>query len=113
MASPKVLPEVRIILERLQPGERAIELDPPDNIGHRTKLGGEPDFIQPGQKPMCRQCRQTMTFIAQIDSIDGLDEYTPAGIVHPEENYMFGDAGMIYVYLCFECLEAVSEVQCY
>jgi hypothetical protein len=60
----------------------------PDNLGFRTKFGGNADHIQnagDGRKA-CDVCGHAMHFIAQIDSFeDG----------HPDPQFMFGDVGMI------------------
>ena len=107
MNKPQPLPEVGVILQRLQPGQKAVPLDYPDNIGKRTKLGGEPDWAQEGEVPVCPECGDLMTFVAQIDSID----YSGWG--KADELYMFGDVGMIYVFYCLECNETTSVVQGY
>jgi hypothetical protein len=105
----KTLSEVRVILQRLQPGERAVELDYPDNLGKRTKLGGEPDWIQSPESTLC-SCGAELTFVAQIDSID---DHGASGIPYNQQEYMFDDVGMIYVFFCSECGEATSFVQGY
>jgi uncharacterized protein YwqG len=79
--------EYRVRLERVPPGERAVTLPYPANLGQRTKLGGEPDWIQGDETPVCAECNQPMSFVAQIDSID----YTGRLGSGP---YMFGDVGM-------------------
>jgi len=71
----------------------------PPEIGTRHKLGGEPDFIQGDDYPICRDCRQRMTFYAQLDSIN--------------DQFCLGDCGMIYIFVCFGCLESTSIIQCY
>jgi hypothetical protein len=106
------LPEIGVILRRLEPGERAYDPDGDDIIGNRTKLGGEPDWIQYDETPACPGCyRDTMTFIAQIDSVDYSGDYPSKK--NEDEQYMFGDVGMIYVFYCFECGEVHSILQCY
>jgi uncharacterized protein YwqG len=95
-------------------GERAVRLKDPDNLGLRTKLGGKPDWIQDDQTPTCRSCRKSMTFIAQIDSIEHDSDKNPLRrdcLGH--QDYMFGDVGMIYVFFCFDCGRTASEFQCY
>jgi hypothetical protein len=67
-----------------------------EDIGHR--LGGQPDFIQSPEVPKC-SCGKAMAFYAQLDSIN--DDFVIAG------------CGMIYVFLCFDCLEAKSVLQSY
>ncbi len=68
-------------------------------IGERSKLGGEPDFIQGDETPQCPGCRMPMTFYAQLDSLD--------------DDIMLADCGMIYVFVCFDCNETVSILQSY
>jgi uncharacterized protein YwqG len=107
----KVLPEIRVKLERCEPGEKAVSLEDPDSLGLRTKLGGEPDRIQPGSEtPTCRLCGNPMTFVAQIDSVEHWSEHNPLAKCPFEQHqdYMFGDVGMIYVWFCFGCLETTS-----
>jgi hypothetical protein len=38
-----------------------------------------------------------MSFVAQIDS--------------PDDSYMFGDAGLLYVFYCADCYRATALVQ--
>ena len=65
-------------------------------IGKRHRLGGQPD--KKVTVPVCPECRQKMTFYAQLDAIGQSDEYDIA------------DAGLIYVYLCFDCFEVQALV---
>jgi uncharacterized protein YwqG len=102
----EVYPEYRVRLEPVPAGEAAVPEQYPENLGQRTKLGGEPIWIQTEQVPECPHCQQPMAFVAQIDSIDH-DGYGGRG------PYMFGDVGMIYVFYCNECTEAQAVVQCY
>ena len=100
---PRELPEIRVTLERVRKGQRAVPLDYPDNIGVRTKLGGKPEWIQGEQTPECQACRSPMTFLAQIDSIDHDNKHNPLRRRYGHQDYMFGDVGMIYVFWCFNC----------
>ena len=86
----------------------------PDKLGVRSKLGGEPDWVQVPEVPKCRECKQPMTFIAQIDSIEHDERHNPHAIdcLSGQQQYMFGDVGMIYVFMCFGCMETKSIVQC-
>ncbi|WP_039916753.1 YwqG family protein [Cellvibrio mixtus] len=68
-----------------------------ENIGSRNKLGGEPDFIQGEDVPICEDCKKRMTFYAQLDSIN--------------DEYCIADCGMIYVFMCFECNNVKSIIQ--
>ena len=67
-------------------------------IGHRSKVGGKPDFIQRGTTPRCR-CGDEMTFYAQIDSVG--------------DDLMLADCGMLYVFVCFGCFEATAFIESY
>lgn len=59
------------------------------NYGKRNKLGGEPDWIQGDNTPSCPSCGKRMTFYGQLDSVN--------------DRIMIDDAGMIYVFYCFDC----------
>lgn len=108
------LPEIRVRLERVPAGERAIELDYPDNLGQRTKLGGAPDWIQGDETPECSECGEPMSFVAQIDSIEHDSPRNPLHRRFPTpKDYMFGDVGMIYVFFCFPCGQSTSLHQGY
>jgi hypothetical protein len=114
MAKPRQLPEIRVILKRVRPGERAVSLDYPDNLGLRTKLGGEPDWIQGDNAPQCESCGEPMTFVAQIDSIEHDNKHNPLRRdCLGNQDYMFGDVGMIYVFYCFDCCQPACLDQCY
>src|SRR5262245_2749848 len=106
---PKKLREYRMDLERVAAGQRAVD---PDALGERSKLGGDPDWIQYDQTPICTNCNRPMTFLAQIDSIEHNSDSNPHRCRSGKQEYMFGDVGMIYVFLCLECLQTKSVVQC-
>lgn len=67
------------------------------NVEPGHKLGGSPDWIHGSEVPACRDCKQAMTFYGQLDSVG--DEVTLA------------DAGMIYVFVCFDCYTTTSVLQ--
>src|SRR5262245_60238859 len=111
---PKRFAEIRVRLERVPPGERAVKLKYPDNLGLRTKLGGKPDWIQTDETPDCPGCSQPMSFVAQIDSIEHDSQKNPLRKDCLEnKDYMFGDVGMIYVFFCHQCCEPGCIHQCY
>lgn len=115
MPDRKRLPEVRVLLERVKRGTRAVPLDYPANLGLRTKLGGEPDWIQSDETPVCESCGEPMDFVAQIDSIEHENKNNPlskSALGH-QQDYMFGDVGMIYVFFCFGCLQPTCLSQDY
>lgn len=63
--------------------------------GHRHRIGGEPSFL-PDPCPRC-SCDEEMTFYGQLDSLN--DEIT------------LDDAGVIMVFVCFDCFEAEAMVR--
>jgi hypothetical protein len=114
MSEPTHLPEIRVCLEGVPPGQSAVPLDYPDSRGCRTKLGGEPDWVQNDNTPECSCCGQAMTFVAQIDSIAEGPWHTYRHHKYLDaKGYMFGDVGMIYVFFCYECLQADCVFQCH
>jgi hypothetical protein len=69
-------------------------------VGTRHRLGGRPNAIQ-GEvaHPPCPQCREPTTFYGQLDSIN--------------DDVCIADAGVIHVFLCFDCFEAIARVASY
>ena len=67
-----------------------------DPIGKRHRIGGEPDWIQYEEVPSC-SCEGKMTFYGQLDSLG--------------DKVCLGDCGMIYVFVCLDCLETKSVFQ--
>lgn len=113
------LPEFRVKLERVPEGDTAYPVgdDVPyhDFIGLRTKLGGDPDWVQDGGPVDCPNCRRRMVFVAQIDSVEHTNKLNPHSVdaLSDDQLWMFGDAGMIYVFFCFFCGETFSTSQSY
>ena len=107
---PKVLREYRMKFEKVPAGKAAIpDLD---KIGMRSKLGGKPDWCQSAKVPNCSDCGAPMSFIAQIDSMEHKEGYNPHAVDYDKQDYMFADVGMIYVFMCFDCMETQSVLQC-
>jgi len=67
-----------------------------DGIGQRSKLGGNPNWIQESSVPLCT-CGKEMTFYGQMDSIG--------------DQVCLADCGMIFVFVCFDCFETKSILQ--
>ncbi len=107
-----ILREYRIKFEKVPKGKKAVP--DPRKLGIRSKLGGEPDWEQSAKVPKCPDCKQAMTFIAQIDSMEHDEKHNPHRIdcLSDKQQYMFGDVGMIYVFMCLDCMETKSVVQC-
>jgi hypothetical protein len=68
-------------------------------IGTRHQLGGTPKLLQDQDWPVCSKCREKMTFYGQLDSIN--------------DEFCIADCGMIYVFICFGCIETASIVHSY
>lgn len=85
----------------------------PGKPGMRSKLGGAPDWLQAPNVPRCRACRQSMTFVAQINSMEHDEPHNPHAVscLAGQPHFMFGDVGMIYVFMCFGCMATKSIVQ--
>lgn len=54
-----------------------------------------------------------MHFIAQIDSFEHKIAGNPYAKDYDEQQFMFGDVGMIYVWFCFDCLSPLATMDCY
>lgn len=111
---PAPLREYKVKLTLCKPGERAVkEPENPDNDGLKTKLGGAPDWIQEEQWQRCAGCKAPMAFVGQIDSIEIESKKNPHSQPAGKQDYMWGDAGMIYVFYCFTCASSANVVQYY
>src|SRR3990172_1141718 len=99
----EILREYRMKFEKVPEGQKA--LPDPEQLGLRSKLGGAPDWVQRPEVPKCTDCKSPMTFVAQLDSIEHDEDYNPHAIeaLSNQQQYMFGDVGMIYVFCCFHC----------
>lgn len=97
----KTLPEYKLEMIPLSDEarqKRGFPMSEPE-IGHRSKVGGKPTFLQGEEYPICQSCGSKMTFYAQLDAIgDGFD---------------IADCGLIYVFVCFDCYETKSIIQSY
>lgn len=113
------LPEFQIELTKVSTKSEANpiagDIHEHNRIGLRSKLGGTPDWIQEAESIQCPDCCRSMIFVAQIDSIEHYNEANPHGVdpLSDEQLWMFGDAGMIYVFYCFFCGATFSTTQCY
>lgn len=57
--------------------------------GTRHHLGGKPDGLTEGEYPACEDCKKTMTFYAQVDSIG--------------DKFDLADCMVIHNFVCFDC----------
>jgi hypothetical protein len=67
------------------------------DVGQRHQLGGSPTFLQPTEWPICKACNQRMTFYGQLDSIN--------------DDFCIADCGVVFVFICFDCNEALAMLQ--
>ena len=72
---------------------RPARVDP--SIGDRHRLGGTPDRLNDRPIPACKTCGEAMTSYAQLDSL-------PAG------DFDLADAGLIHVWVCFDCFDVTA-----
>jgi hypothetical protein len=81
--------------------------------GQASKLGGTPNWLQGDETPTCPHCKEKMTFIGQLDSIEHEAKENPHSInaLSGKQHYLFGDAGLLFTFLCFECSEPKTILQ--
>lgn len=95
------IPAFRLIPEPLSEEARAL-LDRPSyvepNVGERHRLGGTPDLLEEDDWPACETCGETMTFYAQLDAL-------------PSVGFDLTDAGLIHVFICFDCFDVRALLQ--
>lgn len=67
--------------------------------GNLNRVGGHPTWVQDAEYLSCPKCKETARFLLQIDS--GLDG-----------GWMWGDAGILYVFWCDRCRWSGQHWQC-
>jgi hypothetical protein len=68
-----------------------------EDVGKRHQLGGPPARpISDADWPRCPDCGERMSFYGQLDSIN--------------DDICIADAGLISVFICFECNEVKAEI---
>jgi hypothetical protein len=74
----------------------------------KHQLGGTPVWIQGRAHLPCLLCGKAMAYIAMVDSElhIGQDGFRDHG-------HMFGDAGILYVFVCRECAVFGTTEQCF
>jgi hypothetical protein len=92
------IPPFRLIAEPLTPeAEQAAGFEWADaDIGTRHRIGGDPEDLPGIDTPRCPDCRQRMTFYGQLDSIG--------------DDFVLADAGVVAVFVCFDCFQAAARV---
>ncbi|MDJ0638136.1 MAG: hypothetical protein QNJ20_04820 [Paracoccaceae bacterium] len=95
----KVIPEIRLEIKPMtSEAASAIGFAWADTrVGKRSKIGGRPDLLQEEDQVICDVCRSEMVFYAQIDSVG--------------DEICLADAGMVFVFVCFDCFTSKSHIQ--
>jgi hypothetical protein len=93
------IPEFKLIVQATKGTEKSTPRFKwaSEEIGNRNKIGGEPNFLQEKEIPICPSCTKEMTFYSQIDSLS--------------DEIIIADCGIIYTFLCFDCVEVKSIIQ--
>lgn len=94
------IPEISLVMFPRTPEARAVVgFEWNDDAGRGHKLGGRPNWIQFDETPVCdcAKAMTTMTFYGQLDCIG--------------DRMSLGDCGMIYVFVCQECLTPKAVLQ--
>lgn len=94
----KRIPPFRLDAHPLTPDAEALagfERASPE-IGTRHRLGGEPDGVSESNYPSCPSCGVAMSFYGQLDSIG--------------DDVVLADAGVVHVFVCFDCFDAAARV---
>ncbi len=98
--SPRQLPPFRLRVEAMAP-DAARLLERPgcvwSELGERFRLGGSPE-LRNSHWPACPGCGERMSFYGQLD-----------GLPTPSE-FDLADAGLILVYVCFDCFEVAAAL---
>lgn len=68
-----------------------------------SRVGGAPSWVQSAQYPQCPDCRATMPFVMQLDSVLPVND---GGIL------LWGSGGMLYTYWCDHCAVSAHLWQC-
>jgi hypothetical protein len=106
-----VFPEVEVKLSLAKAATAKRGGDSKPEPGSRTRLGGKPLWLQSDATPICEECRKTMTFVAQIDSVANADSKL-GRFLNETDSFMFADVGMIYVFWCSGCMGTQAVLQC-
>ena len=91
------IPHVRLVPEATESSTNIGFEYAPKEIGTRHRIGGDPDWIQDEETIICDDCKEKMVFYAQVDSLS--------------DDVIIGDCGMVYVFICFDCLTTKSIIQ--
>ena len=95
---PERIPPFRLDAHPLTPEAEAaagFEWATPE-VGTRHGIGGEPEGVAESDYPRCPSCGHPMTFYGQLDSIG--------------DDFALADAGVVQVFVCFDCFDAAAQV---
>lgn len=109
---PDVLREYRVKV--IPASDAKAQRDYVEDLGLRTKFGGTPDAIQSEDDfpSRCGECGGKLHFVAQLDSFEFKSEINPNRKDYGDEQFMFGDVGLIYIWFCFDCCTPTASFQC-
>ena len=97
------IPPFKLVPQPLSPEAESLLKRPAgvwEELGERHRLGGEPS-LRNSEWPSCSACRSRMTFYAQLD-----------GLPKPS-SFDLADAGLILVYVCFDCFQVAAALDTY
>lgn len=92
----KQVPAFRLVAEPLTPEAAALKPEPYSDpvIGTRHRIGGEAP-VPEEQFPRCSMCGESMSFYGQLDSLNSIE-------------FDLADAGLIAVFVCFDCFQTAA-----
>jgi hypothetical protein len=95
----QLIPQFQLVAQAMSAEAAELEgfewADP--EVGKRHRLGGAPDGLSEDDYPRCSGCGETMSFYGQLDSIG--------------DHVVLADAGVVLVFVCFDCFTATAKVQ--
>jgi hypothetical protein len=95
------MPRFKLIPQPLSEEAEALLVRPPgvlEALGERFQLGGKP-MLHNTTWPTCPGCGEAMTFYGQLD-----------GLPKPSV-FDLADAGLILVYVCFDCFDVTATFE--
>ena len=91
------IPKIKLVTSpETQEAKEAVGYEWNIEAGTRHFLGGTPDGLNGTDYLKCDDCRETMTFYAQIDSIG--------------HEYDLADCMVIHNYVCFNCFTVKCQL---
>lgn len=78
----------------------------------RTSLGGEAIWEQHDDHPVCPVCDRNMTLVFQLDSLAQLSQNKNLKGKISQDDYAFGDVGIVRFFRCIDCNEFDANWEC-